>query len=308
LRFQKLVAVDNTGMEPDAKEKIKEYAQEVKFYEDFPSNPLEIIARIKRSSPNEPPADAVLVSWNTSIDRSIIEHCPSIRYIGMCCSLYDEKSANVDIKAARENGIQVLGIRDYGDEGVVEFIISELIRLFHGFGENMWKSEPVELTNQKLGIVGLGTTGKMLADTALAFGMKVFYTSRTRKPDFEAKGLQYLELSEMLGVVDVVSTHLPKHTVVLGDKEFDIMGKGKILINTSLSPTYEIEPFTEWVQKKDNYAIFDRAAMGEYFERFKRLDAVISSHKVSGWTKQARKRLSEKVIENIHSFLNTTNE
>lgn len=85
------------------------------FYEDFPSNPSQICARINGKTSRESPADAVLVSWNTQIDRSIIEQCPSIRYIGMCCSLFDEKSANVDIQAARENGIQVLGIYDYGD-------------------------------------------------------------------------------------------------------------------------------------------------------------------------------------------------
>ncbi|MFP4461521.1 MAG: dihydrofolate reductase, partial [Thermotogota bacterium] len=167
MKFNKLVAIDNTGLQPDAKERLKKLAQEVAFYEDFPSDPLEIVDRINGKSSNNTPADAVLVSWNTQINRSIIERCPSIRYIGMCCSLFDEKSANVDIQAARENSIQVLGIYDYGDEGVVEFIISELIQLFHGFGKQLWKEEPVELTGHKLGIIGLGTTGKMLADIAV---------------------------------------------------------------------------------------------------------------------------------------------
>src|SRR6056297_435915 len=190
LTFKKLVAVDHTGLESDAKKRLKEYAQEVVFYEDFPSDPLEIVTRINGKSSNNTPADAVLVSWNTQINRSIIESCPSIRYIGMCCSLFDENSANVDIQAAHEKGIQVLGIYDYGDEGVVEFIISELIRLFHGFGKQMWKDEPAELTGYKLGLIGLGTTGKMLAESALNFGMKVFYYSRSRKLDYEAKGVK----------------------------------------------------------------------------------------------------------------------
>jgi len=49
----------------------------------------------------------------------------------MCCSLYDEDSANVDIKIAKLNNIEVRGVRDYGDEGLIEFIISELIRLLN---------------------------------------------------------------------------------------------------------------------------------------------------------------------------------
>ncbi len=54
----------------------------------------------------------------------------------MCCSLYDDESSNVAVKFARGQGIVVKGIRDYGDPGVVEFIVSELVRLLHGFGEH----------------------------------------------------------------------------------------------------------------------------------------------------------------------------
>ena len=50
--------------------------------------------------------------------------------------LYDEKSANVDIETARNLGIEVKGVRDYGDEGTVEFIFAELITLFKGLGKN----------------------------------------------------------------------------------------------------------------------------------------------------------------------------
>lgn len=151
MKFRKIVSIDNTGLEPWAKEKLLELAEEVVLYEDYPTSNSEIISRIEGS-------DCVLVSWNTPIDREVIESCSSIKYIGMCCSLYDEKSANVDIVAARENGIKVLGIKDYGDEGVIEFILGELIRLFHGFGGFRWQDEPIELTDQKLGIIGLGAT------------------------------------------------------------------------------------------------------------------------------------------------------
>lgn len=303
MKFKKIVAIDNTGLEPEARERLKEFAEEVVFYDDFPSDNSEIIARINGTTSDQIPADAVLVSWNTRIDEFIIEQCQSVRYIGMCCSLYDEKSANVAIKAAHQKGIQVLGIKDYGDEGVIEFILSELIRLFHGFGDCMWKNEPVELTGHKLGIIGLGATGKMLADFALAFGMQVFYSSRSRKPDYEGKGLEYLDLPELLSKVDIISTHLPKHTVVLKKEEFEMLGNTKILINTSLEPTFEMEPFIEWIENKGNFAIFDKAAMGSHFETLKLFDRVIYSKNVSGWTKQAKGRLSNKVIENLSSFL-----
>ncbi|MTI96263.1 MAG: hypothetical protein FH749_12430 [Firmicutes bacterium] len=124
----------------------------------------------------------------------------------MCCTLIDAKSANVDIDAAKERGIQVLGVRDYGDEGVIEFIISELVRLLKGLGEHQWQPVDLELTGQTLGIIGMGTLGKMLAEQAQSFGMNVFYYSRTRKPDIEASGVTYLELDALLQKVDIIST------------------------------------------------------------------------------------------------------
>lgn len=295
MKFNKIVSIDNTGLVAPVKAKLNELAGEVVFYDDFPTDKAEIIRRIND-------ADCVLVSWNTRIDREIIQSCPNIKYIGMCCSLIDENSANVDIPAAREHGITVLGVRDYGDEGVIEFIISELIRLFHGYGEHQWKEDVVELTNQKLGIIGLGTVGGMLAERALSFGMQVFYYNRSRKHDLEQKGVKYLELDNLLEEVDILSTSLPRNTVVLYKEHFDMFGENKVLINTALGPTFDVAAFNNWISNKANYAIFDRVAMGEYYEEFRRIKNLIYSDKTAGWTAQAKERLSYKVLDNINTY------
>jgi lactate dehydrogenase-like 2-hydroxyacid dehydrogenase len=295
LKFNKIVAVDNTGLVLPVKARLYELGEEVVFYDDFPTSSAEIISRIKD-------ADCILVSWNTRIDREIIESCPKIKYIGMCCSLIDESSANVDIAAARERGITVLGVRDYGDEGVIEFILSELVRLFHGYGEHQWKEDVQELTNQKLGIIGLGTVGSMLAERALSFGMQVFYFNRSRKPALEEKGVKYLELKELLCEVDILSTSLPRNTIVLYKEHFDMLGNNKVLINTALGPTFDVAAFEEWIANKVNYAIFDRAAMGNYYEEFKKINNIIYSDKTAGWTAQAKERLSYKVLDNIATY------
>lgn len=296
MKFNKIVSVDNTGLVESVKEKIYQLADEVVLYDDFPKNNTEIIGRIDN-------ADCVLVSWNTPIDREVIEKCKSIKYIGMCCSLYDEKSANVDINTARNHGIKVLGVRDYGDEGVVEFILSELVRLLHGFGPHQWKEEPLELTNQKLGIIGLGTLGSMLAQKATSFGMEVFYYNRTRKPNLEESGIKYLELNELLKTVDIISTHLPRNTVILGEEELRVLGDNKIIINTSLEPTFDVSAFARWIGKQGNYAIFDKVAMGKHYEKLKQYRNVIYSEKVAGWTKQAKERLSIKALKNMIDYL-----
>ncbi|WP_350343612.1 NAD(P)-dependent oxidoreductase [Proteinivorax tanatarense] len=295
MKFNKIVAIDNTGLVDEVVEELGFLAKKVVTYQDYPKSNNEIISRIGD-------ADAVLVSWNTPIDKEVLAKCPNIKYIGMCCSLIDENSANVDVKEAKKYGIKVLGVRDYGDEGVIEFIISELIRLFQGNGEYQWKQEETELTDQNLGIIGMGTLGKMLAEKAQSFGMNVYYYSRSRKKDVEDIGVQYLDLESLLEKVDIISTHLPRNTIVLDKFMLKKINNNKVIVNTSLEPTFDVEEFMNWIDKEGNYAIFDKAAMGKHYNELKKLNKVIYTDKVVGWTEQAKRRLSLKVLDNLKSY------
>ena len=296
MKFNKIVCLDNTKLQDWALQELQHLSrQEIDVYKDYPETTEEIIGRIGN-------AEAVLVSWQTEITEEIIKQCPNLKYIGMCCSLYDDASANVAVNLARENGITVKGIRDYGDPGVIEFVISEIIRLLHGFGEHQWKEMPLELTNRKIGIIGLGTTGKMLADCLLPFGADLYYFSRSRKKDYEAKGVKYLPLKELLQQSEIVSVHLPKNTKILKKEEFEAFGSGKILINTSLGLPFEKSAFENWMKDPSNYAIFDGDGKKELKEELEKLANVISGEKSAGWSAETEKRLSEKVLENIKNL------
>ena len=161
--FQKLVAIEPVSLVLSAEKTLYSFADEVVMYSDIPAGDNEIIARIGD-------ADAVLLSYTSQINRYILERCPNVRYIGMCCSLYSPESANVDIRYANERGITVTGIRDYGDEGVIEYVVSELVRCLHGFGQKPWEGIPREIIGLKVGIVGLGKSGGMIADAMKFFG------------------------------------------------------------------------------------------------------------------------------------------
>lgn len=294
--FKKIVCVDYIKLEPWALDELEELSEEkVEVHSDYPETKEEILRRIGD-------ADAVLVSWHTVLDEEIIQKSGNLRYIGMACTLYDDDSANVAVNFARSRGIVVKGIRDYGDPGVAEFIISQLISLLHGFGKHQWREMPEELTNKKIGIIGLGTTGQLLAECLLPFGADLYYFSRTRKEVWENKGVKYLNLPQLLKTVEVVSLHLPKNTTVLGKSEFELFGTGKILINTSLGLPFEEEAFSEWLKIEGNFAIFDGDGKKELSVAVEKTIRLIFSSKSAGWTRETERRLSEKVLENIKNF------
>lgn len=295
--FEKIVVIDPTGLTREASACLFSFGKDILFYNDIPLTEEEKINRIGD-------ADCVLVSYNTQIRRNVIESCPNIRYIGMCCSLYSEESANVDIAAAREHGITVSGIRDYGDEGVVEYVISELVRLLHGFGEHQWKHDVYELTGQKVGIIGLGRTGKMIADALHFLGAEVSYYGRNRKPEAEKEGVTYYPLHELLEHVDILCTCLPRNTFILGGEEFRRFGNRKILVNTSVGPTFRLPDLQRWLSAHThNFYLCDGVGIGSQAEALTQFDNVLYTPKVSGHSVQCMQRLSEKVLANIKVFL-----
>lgn len=296
-KFNKIVCVDNTKLKDWALEELQHYSeQEISCYGDTPDSKEEILQRIGE-------AEAVLVSWRTQIGEEVIKNCPNLKYIGMACSLYDDDSANVAVKFAREKDITVTGIRDYGDPGVVEFIVSELVRLLHGFGNQQWKEEPVELSGRKVGIIGLGTTGQLLAKALLALDVQVFYFSRSRKKEWEKKGVEYLSLAQLLENTEIISIHLPKNTKLMKEEEFQHFGNGKVLVNTSLGLPFQQEAFSDWIKDLSNFAIFDADGKKELAGGREGLENIITSEKSAGWSAETQQRLSEKVLENLKNFL-----
>ncbi|MBQ8521087.1 MAG: dihydrofolate reductase [Bacteroides sp.] len=291
-KFRKLVAIEPVSLIPQAEEKLKALADEVILYEDIPTDDEEIIARIGD-------ADAVLLSYISRLTAEAMKACPGIRYVGMCCSLYSPESANVDIRYANANGITVTGIRDYGDEGVVEYVVSELVRCLHGFGQEPWEGMPREIIGLRAGIVGLGKSGGMIADALKFFGAEITYFARSEKP--EAKGYRFLPLNDLLAGSDVVFCCLNKNTVLLHEEEFQSLGNHKLLFNTGLSPAWDEAPFRKWIEG-DNLCYCDTlGALGA--EELLAHPHVRCVNVSTGRTRQAFVRLSDKVLANIENYL-----
>jgi phosphoglycerate dehydrogenase-like enzyme len=96
----------------------------------------------------------------------------------------------------------------------------------------------ITLYQRQLGIVGLGEIGRELALRALALGMRIVYTQRTRLPaDVERQyQARYCSLDELLATSDCVSLHLPRGPTTvnfIAERELSIIKPGAFLINVS---------------------------------------------------------------------------
>ena len=96
----------------------------------------------------------------------------------------------------------------------------------------------VTLYQRQLGIVGLGEIGRELALRAVALGMRIVYTQRTRLPAEVEQQYQatYLNLDELLASSDFVSLHRPRSPATvnfIGKRELSVIKPGAFLINVS---------------------------------------------------------------------------
>lgn len=270
--FKKIVAIEPVSLVDWAEKKLYEYAEKVVLYEDVPEDDEEILRRIGD-------ADAVLVSYTSKIDRYVLEHSLNIKYVGMCCSLYSKESANVDITCAEKLGIKVYGIRDYGDRGVVEFVLYELVKLLHGYDGYRWRVLPEEIYQKKIGVIGLGVTGTLIAEALKFLGAEVSYYSRTRKPEKEDTGIIFKELHHLLA-------------------------ESEILFNTSIGPSHDNAALKKWLENDNVFFVCDtEGAIGDKADELLKLPNVICAKASAGRTKQAFELLSQKVLQNIEKAL-----
>ncbi len=296
-KFKKLVAIEPVFLQENSREEIRQYCEEAVFYDEDAADAAEIVRRIGD-------ADGIFVSFKHPIGKDILGQCPNLKYIGMCCSLYSENSSNVDIVYAREHGITVTGVRDYGDEGVAEYVVSELIQILHGTGgyEPFFGIES-ELRDLKVGILGMGATAQVIARALKFFHADISYYSRTRKMDLEDQnGYCYKELDSLLQESEVICSCLSKNVTLLHDREMTLFGPNKILFNTSLSPSYDMDAMKQWLKGKNTHYFCD-TMMGVGEEALLSYPNVHCIQKSSGTTRQAIDRLNEKVLQNLRSYV-----
>jgi D-3-phosphoglycerate dehydrogenase len=99
---------------------------------------------------------------------------------------------------------------------------------------------PRRLAGQRLGLVGLGNIGRLVAKKARGFGLDVFaYDPYLRARDTEMDGTPLVDLDELLTCADIVSVHCPLNASthhLLGERELGLMKPTAFLINTARGP------------------------------------------------------------------------
>jgi len=192
-------------------------------------------------------ADALMIYHYITISRKTIERLKKCKLIVRCGVGFD----NVDHKFARERGIPVANVPDYGTEEVADSAIGLMLSLVRGIHylnsrgqarQGEWEYTQVQPTHrlrgQTIGLIGVGRIGTATALRAKALGLSVLYYD-PYVPDGRDKALGITRaetLPELLSRSDIVSLHCPRtpETIhIINRAAITQMKPGAYLVNTA---------------------------------------------------------------------------
>lgn len=260
--------------------------------------------------------DAVITMATTKVSKAIISSASkNLKIISNFGVGFD----NINLDAAKQKGITVTNTPGVASESVAEHTFAMIFALnkqlsvadkyvrqgkFKQWDPNAFLSH--QLWGQTIGIIGLGRIGTFVGQIAHGgFRMEVLYFDILRSEDFELlTEAKYQELDRILKDSDIISLHVPltKHTKgLISTREFKLMKKSAILINTSRGPVVDESALIKALKDKEIAAagldVYEREP-NISSELFDMQNVLLTPHTASA-TIETREKMSQIAAQNI---------
>lgn len=193
-------------------------------------------------------ADAILPTHTEDLSAAAIERLPAgVRIVANFSVGVD----HVDLEAARRRGLVVTNTPDVLSDATAEIALLLMLGAARRAGEGerlvrsaAWKTwSPTfmlgtQVTGKRLGIVGMGRVGRVVARRAArGLDMAVHYHNRRRlPPESEAGAVYHDRLEDLLPHCDFLSLHCPatpENRGLLNAERIASLPDGAIVVNTA---------------------------------------------------------------------------
>jgi len=179
-------------------------------------------------------AHALIIRSATTVTADVIAAGQDLVVVGRAGIGLD----NVDTAAATTQGVMVVNAPQSNILTTAEHTMAMLLAQARNIPQahaalvaGRWersKWEGVELADKVLGIVGLGRIGKLVAQRASAFGMKVIAHDPFVAPERARQvNVELLSLDELVSQADFLTLHVVKTPETLGMINDDLLAKAK---------------------------------------------------------------------------------
>jgi len=227
----------------------------------------------------------------------------------------------VDLGAARSQGVPVFNAPFSNTRSVAELVIGEIVMLLrrilprsiaaHDGGWDKSATDSREVRGKTLGIVGYGNIGSQLSTLAEAMGMRVIYydhTDRLRHGNTESIDT----LHELLAHSDIVSLHVPETPAtagMIGEAEIRAMKPGAYLINNSRGTVVDLDALAGALRDGhlagaavDVFPVEPASNADRFTSPLQGLKNVILTPHIGGSTEEAQDRIGKEVARKLIDY------
>lgn len=233
----------------------------------------------------------------------------------------------IDVAAASRRGIYVSNCPGKNSAAVAELVFALLLALDRRIADNVqqlrekkWNKKEFSkargLLGRRLGVLGVGTIGRLVIERARAFGMPVVAWSRSLRPEKARElGVEGKDSpEEVAAVAEAVTVHLaltPETKALCGEKFFAAMKKGAYFINTSRGGVVDEGALKKAIREKGVRAALDvfakepAAATGTFEDDIIELEGVYGTHHIGASTEQAQEAIADETVRILQEYRDT---
>ena len=266
-----------------------------------------------------PKADALIIRSATKVNVDTLEMAPNLKYVIRA----GEGTDNIDKAACATKGVKVSNTPGANNNSAAEHAIALMMTTLRNTAsahkkmkEGGWDKSlytGLELANKKVGIVGFGRIGQIVAKRIAGFEPEVvFYDPFLEKSDIPY-ARKAKDLEEVFSTCDIITLHTPLMEATKNLIGADLLSKMQphsILINASRGGIVEENALLETLKNnKIRGAGFDVFATEPLpaDSPLRELDNLILSPHLGASTEEAQLRVGKMAVNQIQEFFNNNN-
>ena len=261
--------------------------------------------------------DGILSSLTEKFDSEVISKLSTTVKI---ISNFAVGFGNIDIDAAKKRNIVVTNTPDVLTDATAEIAILILLGAARRAKEGIkwankknwkWSADFLmgkQLTEARLGILGMGRIGRAVADRARSFGMKIHYHNRSRlDKNLEKNAVYHQSLKSLLSVSDFFSINCPanKDTRHIINKEtIKHFPDGAVISNSARGDMIDDDAMVSALKSGKIYSLGLDVYNGEpdIHQEYLTLPNVFVLPHLGSATKKTRTAMADLAVKNIDEF------
>ena len=210
----------------------------------FPKSADDVVAALADADVYHVASARNEMSKYTFVTADFVARFPKLLAVSSYGAGYD----SIDVGACTRTGVAVLCQAGANRDSVAEHAMGMILSLAHRISESDRRMRVEKITRREdvmghevkgmtLGLVGIGNTGKRVAEMARVFGLEVIATDPFVPPEeITRRGAKPVSLDDLIARSDIVSLHCPRDSTTIGmfgAAQFARMKRGAYFVSTA---------------------------------------------------------------------------